>query len=173
MNIERGDFFNMRDYLLDMEAQTKVPSPPRHELISDDESPKRNASEDVTGNHKKQKLDFECEVLRETHRYILHDSFNDIVRDNCYGCQYDRPGQRDHMIGGCLDEDREALIDIYGKKCHDLITPMKVMIALSKLSKSEHVNMYRVEDYLKNVDYKEVLLNTDRFEDMYEKITEA
>ena len=29
---------------------------------------------------------------------------SDLVRDHCYGCQYDMPGQRDHS---CLEEDAE------------------------------------------------------------------
>ena len=43
-------------------------------------------------------------LVRLVRAYMTHKTASDLVREHCYGCQYDMPGQRDHS---CLEEDTE------------------------------------------------------------------
>ena len=43
-------------------------------------------------------------LIRLVRAYLTKKKLTDIVRENCYGCQYDMPSQRDHI---CLEEDAE------------------------------------------------------------------
>ena len=43
-------------------------------------------------------------LIRLVRAYMTQKTASDLVREHCYGCQYDMPGQRDHS---CLEEDVE------------------------------------------------------------------
>ena len=43
-------------------------------------------------------------LVRLVRAYMTQKAASDLVREHCYGCQYDMPGQRDHS---CLEEDVE------------------------------------------------------------------
>ena len=43
-------------------------------------------------------------LVRLVRAYMTQKAASDLVREHCYGCQYDMPGQRDHS---CLEEDAE------------------------------------------------------------------
>ena len=43
-------------------------------------------------------------LVRLVRAYMTQKTASDLVREHCYGCQYDMPGQRDHS---CLEEDAE------------------------------------------------------------------
>ena len=55
-------------------------------------------TEKKTPDPDKQKL------VRLVRAYMTQKTASDLVREHCYGCQYDMPGQRDHS---CLEEDAE------------------------------------------------------------------
>ena len=41
-------------------------------------------------------------LIQLVRAYLTKKKIEDVVRENCYGCQYDMPSQRDHV---CLDEE--------------------------------------------------------------------
>ena len=100
-------------------------------------------------------------LMMDTYHYMLKAAFDSTVKGNCFGCLHgNRPTQKDHMFLGCLD-DRDRLIDCYGKDCHLSITPGRLMAALTVMCAQFKVkndqSMDSVHKFLKEVDYESAL----------------
>ena len=89
------------------------------------------------------KLDIECKdtcfpnpfvIVNSVYAYLMQMEFRLRIRQQCYGCQFDRPGQEDHMSGGCLDED-EVLIESHAKPCHVRISIPRLQEATEAMLK--------------------------------------
>ena len=49
------------------------------------------------------------EIKEACYMYLLEKNIIRLRDGNCYGCQNNRPGQNDHMQGGCLCEWEETV----------------------------------------------------------------
>ena len=43
-----------------------------------------------------------CRLIHLVRAYLTRKKLDEVVRESCYGCQYNMPSQRDHV---CLDEE--------------------------------------------------------------------
>ena len=69
-------------------------------------------TEEVSESHPKpDKFDL-YQLINLSYIYILERDIIARAANNCYGCQHDSPGQRDHMQGGCLSDWGE-MAEIY------------------------------------------------------------
>ena len=53
------------------------------------------------------------DLIRLCYIYILERDIIARAHNNCYGCQQDSPGQRDHMQSGCLSEWEDLVYQYY------------------------------------------------------------
>ena len=67
-------------------------------------------------------------IANSVYAYLMQFEYKLRIRQQCYGCQFDRPGQEDHMSGGCLEED-EVLIENHAKPCHLRISASRLQQA--------------------------------------------
>ncbi len=51
----------------------------------------------------------DCTLMLMVYRYLLERNIDQLQTVNCHGCQFNQPGQRDHMVNGCLMEWGEAV----------------------------------------------------------------
>ena len=85
------------------------------------------------------------DLMKNVYYYILHKEFEQVVKDNCYGC--------DNYVGRAGDV--ALLISLYGKKSHDTITKYRLLAAVDIMCKEfgieNHQCLDDIERFLQNV----------------------
>ena len=81
-------------------------------------------TEEINESHPKTyELDI-YKLINFCHMYILKRDIQGRANNNCYGCQNDSPGQRDHMEAGCLSDYSERVQRYYPEAIVNLSRPL-------------------------------------------------
>ena len=76
--------------------------------------------------------------------YFYRDAITNCTKEHCYGCEADRPGQRDHMEGGCLT-DWIGAVDKYFPEVNDKVSRLEVTEVFKKVKSVLEVNVAMTE----------------------------
>ena len=107
-------------------------------------------------------------LIEKVYGYLLEREFNERKAKLCYGCLYNRPGQRDHQDNGCLSE-KEVLVTLHNHACHIRISTRRLVEACQTLSHYYEIDFddKQLSDFLRYVDPKNILM-TDTSFNVYE-----
>jgi hypothetical protein len=72
------------------------------------------------------------EVMKMVYISLLREEIRSVINTNCYGCEFDRPSQIDHMAGGCLQE-WESAVDQYTEFAKLQVTQDRLIQASQKV----------------------------------------
>ena len=78
----------------------------------------------------------------------------------CIGCEYDLPGQRDHMEGGCLTEWNET-VDKYFSEVKNKMSSVQVVKVVLKV-----MEVLKIENSMSEPELLTVVLNVSMREDI-------
>ena len=85
------------------------------------------------------------DLMKNVYHYILHKEFEQVVKDNCYGC--------DNYVGRAGDV--ALLISLYGKKSHNAITKSRLLAAVEIMCREfgieNHQSLDDIERFLQNM----------------------
>ena len=114
------------------------------------------------------------ELLKDVYHYVMQSKLDAMTCEYCFGCSNNSSEQKYHTGIGCLD-DRDVLIQSYGQKCHDTLTPQSMLVALGVMCKEfDIVNTLTIEEivtYIQNVNFEEMLKSLKSFLYEFGKIT--
>ena len=107
------------------------------------------------------------DLLGLIYSYTIQEELKTLVKNTCYGCEFDKDSQLHHTEnGGCLDT-KENQIMLFSQKCHFRIAPSRLLKAYEMLATlydmDGSITFESVCDFLKTVDYDIHLVDSKQY----------